>query len=264
MIPKIIHYTWFSGEHYPPKVQECIDSWAKYLPDYKLKLWDMDAVKDIDSIFLQEALSVRKWAFAADFVRQWAVYNEGGIYLDTDVMVYKSFDNFLHYRAFIGEEPYINYAFGRTFKTLTSQCFGAEKGHPFVKSCLDYYEGRHFITSKNENLPVQFRYDQTLAPLIQAEIARQYSFDWALSKSKTIQACDTGLTIFPSQYFDNNRWTKITPETVCTHLTLNSWRDSISDKQEKVSLKERIFFRFVLPYLRKFLWRLKYVVIRFD
>lgn len=264
MIPKIIHYTWFSGEPYPAEVQECLDSWAKYLPDYKLKLWDMNAVKDIDSVFLQEALSVGKWAFAADFVREWAVYNEGGIYLDTDVMLHKSFDEFLHLRAFIGEECYMYFLSGIVHTALTSHCYGAEKGHQFIKSCLDYYQGRHFIASTNDSLPVEFCFDQKLAPLIQAEIARLFGFDWALSKSKIIQNCNAGLTIFPSEYFDNSCWTKITKQTVCTHLTLNSWRDPSSDKKERVPLKERLFFRFVLPRLRRLLKTFKYVIIRFD
>ena len=91
MIPKIIHYTWFSGDEMPQIVNECMASWERHLPDYEFRLWDMDAIKDIDAVFLREALSVKKWAYAADYVRLYALYHEGGIYLDTDVMVYKSF-----------------------------------------------------------------------------------------------------------------------------------------------------------------------------
>lgn len=62
MIPKIIHYTWFSGDPFPELIQECIDSWKKWMPDYDFKLWDMASVHDIDSVFLKEALKERKWA----------------------------------------------------------------------------------------------------------------------------------------------------------------------------------------------------------
>ena len=101
MIPKIIHYTWLSGDPYPAKIKSCIDSWSRILPDYELKLWDMESIKNIDSVFLKEALAAHKWAYAADFVRLYAIYNEGGIYLDTDVKVFKSFDPLLSCKAFI-------------------------------------------------------------------------------------------------------------------------------------------------------------------
>lgn len=81
MIPKIVHYCWLSGEPYPEGIQRCIDSWHKYLPDYEFRLWDMNAVKDIDNVFLQEALQERVWAFAVDYVRLYALYHFGGIYL---------------------------------------------------------------------------------------------------------------------------------------------------------------------------------------
>ena len=264
MIPKTIHYTWFSGDPIPSRVQNCIDSWSKYLPGYKLRLWNMEAVKDIDSVFLQEALATRKWAFAADFIRLWAVYNEGGIYLDTDVLVYKSFDKFLHHRAFIGKERYFYYSEGKIHLALGSHCFGAEKGHPFIKLCLDYYGGRHFITSHDENLPIPLRYNQIIMPYIQAEIARKYGFDWNARKNEEEQLCDAGLMVYPSEYFDNANWAKKTPISVCAHLTLGSWQEHTANKQENIPLKEKIFWRFILPHLRKCLKKLGYIILRCD
>ena len=63
MIPKIIHYTWFSGEEMPQIVKDCILSWKRLMPDYEYRLWDREAIKDLDSEFLQEALAVLKWAY---------------------------------------------------------------------------------------------------------------------------------------------------------------------------------------------------------
>lgn len=223
----------------------------------------MEAVINIDSVFMKEALETYQWAFASDFIRLYALYKEGGIYLDTDVLVYKSFDEFLHHKAFIGEERYYYYTMNKIHMGLTSHCFGAEKDHPFIKSCIDYYEGRHFITSYNENLPVSLRYNQTLMPYIQAEIARKYGFDWSLRKSESIQLCDAGLTIYPPQLFDNGNWARETSESVCAHLTLGSWREPIVQEQ-KVPLKDKIFWRFILPLLRKWLKKFKYVILRCD
>ena len=40
MIPKIIHLCWLSGDPYPRKIQDCLDSWKKHLPSYEIILWD--------------------------------------------------------------------------------------------------------------------------------------------------------------------------------------------------------------------------------
>ena len=77
MIPKKIHYCWFSNEPFPEQVQQCIASWKQYMPDWEYVLWNYDRIKDIDSIWLKECLAAKKWAFAADFVRLWAVYHDG-------------------------------------------------------------------------------------------------------------------------------------------------------------------------------------------
>ena len=88
MIPKLIHYSWFSGEPYPQFLQECMDTWRKVLPDYEFMLWDAEKLAECHNVFANEAASVKKWAFAADFVRLYAVYHYGGIWLDTDVEMF--------------------------------------------------------------------------------------------------------------------------------------------------------------------------------
>ena len=107
MIPKTIHYCWFSGDPYPDLVKRCIRSWKRSLPDYKLRLWDVKSF-DFDSVpFVKEAMAEKKYAFAADYIRLYALYTEGGIYLDSDVEVFKSFNSFLNNSFFTGTEPYI-------------------------------------------------------------------------------------------------------------------------------------------------------------
>ena len=141
MIPKIIHYSWFSGEPMPEFFLQVMDTWKKVLPDYELKLWDANALKEANLTFANEAFQARKWAFAADAIRVYAVYHYGGIWLDGDAIVYKSFDPFLNCKMFIGKEYVIEFHHDGTnhnTSSLTSHCFGAEKGHPFLKDCVDY------------------------------------------------------------------------------------------------------------------------------
>lgn len=105
MIPKIIHYCWLSNDPFPEKIQMCMDSWKKIMPDYELKLWNTQNFDVENSIpYVKEAFANRKWAFVADYIRLYALYTEGGIYLDSDVKVLKRFDDFLHHSFFTSME----------------------------------------------------------------------------------------------------------------------------------------------------------------
>lgn len=59
-------------------------TWFRVTPDYEIKCWDMHTIPNI--LWVQEAISVKKWVFAADYIRLYALYTEGGKYLDTDVL----------------------------------------------------------------------------------------------------------------------------------------------------------------------------------
>ena len=85
MIPKIIHLCWFSSDPYPVEIKICLDSWRRVLPDYEIKLWDMAAARAIGIPFVNEALDERRWAFAGDVVRFYAVWKYGGVYMDSDI-----------------------------------------------------------------------------------------------------------------------------------------------------------------------------------
>ena len=88
----------------PPPVQDCIDSWKRILPDYTIKRWD-ETNFDIDSVpWVKEAIQMRKWSLASDYIRHFALYTEGGIYMDTDVKVFRPFDEFLSWDFFSSVE----------------------------------------------------------------------------------------------------------------------------------------------------------------
>lgn len=221
MIPKIIHYSWFSGEPYPEFLKECMDTWKKVLPDYEFILWDSEKLAACNNTFANEAVSVKKWAFAADFIRLYAVYHYGGIWLDTDVEMFKSFDPFLNDEMFIGREYYVHDDKEGEHTMVTSHCFGAEKNHPFLKECLEYYENRHFIRSYNDNLVQRLRYDMTIIPDLQAELMRNYGFDWD-AKRNELQVLSNGIHVYPYQWFDQPGYTSM-KDVVCIHRVAQSW-----------------------------------------
>ena len=104
MIPKVIHYCWFGKGKMPDLALKCLESWKKYCPDYVIKEWNEDNF-DLDLYpYAREAYDNRKFAFVTDVVRLYALYHEGGIYMDTDVELVNSIDKFLHHTAFSGFE----------------------------------------------------------------------------------------------------------------------------------------------------------------
>lgn len=158
MIPKIIHFCWLSGNPYPALISKCIISWKKYLPDYEIILWDKKRF-DINSVtWVKEACDNKKYAFAADYIRFYALYNFGGIYLDSDVEVLKSFNDLLEQNYFIGED-----ALG----SIEAAVIGAEKGLPWIKECLDYYKERCFI--KNDGT-----LDMKPVPILVTNVMKKY------------------------------------------------------------------------------------------
>ncbi len=146
-IPRRIHYCWLSDDPVPDELKRNIVGWKKLLPDYEFVKWDLKRFNKESSVWVKEAIEEKKYAFASDYIRLFAVYHYGGIYLDMDVEVKKSFDELL-------EEPYMLAYESPNENRIEAGCFGAEQHDPFIKACLDHYEDRHFI-GKNGILDIQ-------------------------------------------------------------------------------------------------------------
>lgn len=233
MIPKTIHYCWLSKDPLPTEVEECIKSWKKYMPDWTIKHWGMDEF-DVQSVpFVAEAVAARKWAFAADYIRVFALYHEGGVYLDSDVFVRKKMDFVLENRAFSAVEYFPHLAEEAIAKGLVNAdgkklvpeakihgiqvqaaILGAEKGHPFFKECLDYYNARHFSVEEN-GIP---REDQ-ISPIVMAGIAEKYGFRYA----DVEQDLREGFKLYPSSIFCSQPYL-MKPQAVAVHCCNASWR----------------------------------------
>ncbi len=136
MIPKIIHYCWLSGDPFPEEIAGWIDTWRRTLPDYELMLWDLERFPLEKSVWVKEAFGARKYAFAADYIRLHALYEYGGIYLDSDVEVRRPFGELLDRPFLLGYERN---------GSIEGGVMGAEPHAPWVKACLDHYLGRHFL-----------------------------------------------------------------------------------------------------------------------
>ena len=135
-IPKIIHYCWFGRGEKPELVQKCLNSWKIHLSEYQIVEWNEDTFDIHVNSYVKEAYEAKKYAFVSDYVRVYALYQYGGIYLDTDVEVFKSFNDLLHHESFWGFEQE-NY--------IATSTIGAANGNPIVEIFLDSYKGKKFI-----------------------------------------------------------------------------------------------------------------------
>ena len=103
-IPKIIHYCWFGGKEKPEQVKKCIGSWKKYLSNYQFMEWNEQNFDVNQFQYTKDAYAAKKYAFVSDVARVKALLEYGGIYFDTDVEVFKSFDDILDAKCLLGFE----------------------------------------------------------------------------------------------------------------------------------------------------------------
>lgn len=218
MIPKIIHYCWFGRGEMPELAQKSIASWHKYMPDWEYKLWNEDNF-DVNAVpYTKEAYEAKKYAFVSDYVRLWALEREGGIYFDTDVEVYRPFDELLCYKAFAGFEGSKHLPVGT--------CVLATEAHgEWVEEQFEAYRGRHFVKidgSFDMTTNVQFMMAiLSRNGLVQDGVEQDYK----------------DLHVFPVDYFSPRHTTGEyirTNNTYCEHLGLGSWSESDGSWKAKV------------------------------
>lgn len=230
MIPKIIHLCWLSGDPYPPKIAKCLQSWEKYLCDYEIILWDTKRFDLNNSLWVRQAFEKKKYAFAADYIRFYALYHFGGIYLDSDVEVLKSFDDLLDLPYFVGAEK---------AQTPEAAIMGAEKGCDWIKKCLDYYQDRSFI-SEDGSLNIQTVPDIMIRQIEQIKPVRVLSIEESLNIRQMDMQKE--VLVFNDAFFSpkvfDSRVVEITSYTYAIHHYQNSW----FSPKAKVYYRIRAFF----------------------
>lgn len=211
MIPKKIHYCWFSTDKKPYLVRKCLKSWKNVLKDYEIICWDANSF-NFDSVpFVKQAIEAKKWAFAADYIRLYALYHHGGIYLDSDIEVIKNFDKFLDNAFFAGTDK--RNPEGTHF-AIEAAIMGATPGNEYVRECMKYYENRDFIDSEG-NINCQ------IMPDVMAPILEPYGY---VAQNKT-QHLDKNYTIYSTDYFTNSLTTIDRTKVFAHHWNNASWCD---------------------------------------
>jgi mannosyltransferase OCH1-like enzyme len=139
VIPSKIHYCWFGPKPLTGLVRNCIKTWKEKLPGYEILLWN-ESNSPMHIPFVKQAYEAGKYAFVSDFVRFWALYDHGGIYLDTDMFIVRTFDDLLNSKVFFAWETAEN-------KNISCGAIGAIPGQPFILRILNYYNSLQFSTS---------------------------------------------------------------------------------------------------------------------
>lgn len=222
MIPKTIHYCWFGRGQMPELAVKCIESWKKYLPEYEIKEWNEDNFDLNLYFYVREAYDNRRFAFVTDVVRLYALYNEGGVYMDTDVEVLKPLDKFLGHHAFSGFEDLTN---------IPTGIMGAEKGSRWAKENLDYYKDRHFIVNGKPDATTN------------VTTITNHLDKYGLKHNNTFQEFEDLITIYPKDVFCPKSYEDgeihITSNTHTIHHFAGSWLDKTQQRTLELQKKMR-------------------------
>lgn len=216
---KYIHYCWFGDKPLPKLAKKCIKSWQKYLPDYKIMKWSEENVNLDECPFIRGAYDKKKWAFVADYVRAKVMYEYGGIYFDTDMLVVKNIDFLLENESFIGVEDSNMIACG---------IWGEKHSKSYLsKKLLDYYKAQDEFDDND-----MFAFS---IPKLITNALKPCGYD---PLKKGLQVLDNGFYIYPRDYFYplsyNHRNNLFTDNTCCIHYYDASWVSKWEQRENKI------------------------------
>ena len=218
-IPKIIHYCWF-GDNEPPKiVKDCMDSWKEFLPDYEIKRWD-DSNYDVNKIpFTKGAYKYRDFAFVSDYARHDILYQYGGVYLDTDVLLVKDITPLVEKGPFGGTNLAGKFASGLIL--------AAEPNMPIIKELKEIYENASYTFYHGQPNMVNCTARETI-------LLEKHDFIVDSSRKEPVNVA--GLTLYPTDYFcaynPSTGDVCMTENTYALHQFTGTWMPSWLRKRE--------------------------------
>lgn len=229
VIPKKIHYCWFSEKPMPLFLQECVQGWRELCPDYEIKEWNEKNYDVADIPYVEEAYKNGSYGFVADVARLDILYQYGGVYLDTDVTLLKSLDELLYQPAFVGVEKWGNINTG-------GGC-GAVAHHPMIREMLEYRKCFHFLQKDGSRDTATNGLYETI-PFLRH----------GMKVDNTMQIIN-GVTIYPSCVFHPYDYMSCedsrTEATIAKHHFYGGWMDKqeLHDRQDTQRMYRSILKR---------------------
>lgn len=222
IIPKIIHYCWFGGNKMADLNKRCIESWHKHCPDYEIKEWNEANCDVSETDYTRQAYEAGKFGFVSDYFRLKLLFENGGIYLDTDVELFRNPDDLLYQPAFAGVEAWgtIN----------TGGMFGSVPGHPMIEEILEKKKRCRFIEKNG-------RMNTDCNGVVETLLFVKHG----MKINNTLQRIND-VTVYPpsvcTPYDYMTGQEKIRSWTVSKHHFYGSWMDA-ADKADKVCTQKK-------------------------
>ena len=239
-VPKVIYYCWFGRGKLPKLAKKCITSWEKYCTGYKIVCINEDNFDINDNRYAKEAYKAGKWAFVSDWARLKVLYDEGGIYFDTDVELIKPIDDLINESGYMG--------FDENGVVSTGLGFACEKGNELVGRLLKDYDDIGFVKEDGT-------YDITPCPVRNTNTLKELGMD--LENKKQVFMGIRFLSreyLCPVDYYSGKK--KITKNTYSIHHYCASW---ISKRAKRTTIIKRIigvkmYEKLYGKFLYKFKW----------
>lgn len=222
MIPKIIHYCWFGKNKMPKEFEENIKTWKKCCPDYQFICWSEENFDVVSIEYVKRAYQMKKYAFVSDYVRVYALFHYGGIYLDTDVELFKPLDCFLNHRCFMGRD---RASMSIEADEVGTGLIGSEKGYGWLKEILEIYHSNQLLTPDNKI------YLKTINWIMTAQLF----VNKGLHRDNVIQNLKDGFVVYPTTFFSpmdyKTRRIYMTENTYAVHKYAASWGNKKKKKR---------------------------------
>ena len=212
-IPKVIHCIWVGDKPLPPLHKKCIDSWKKHLPEYQIKVWNEKNFPIHSIRFCAEAYHAKKYAFVSDYIRMYALYHEGGIYMDTDVEVLRAFTP-----EMLQSDGFACY---ETDQSLCTAILASAPGQKLFGQMLSYYEHTSFI---NE--------DGTQNDMPNVQKFTSIAIENGFRPNGTLSSV-AGLTIYPQAYFSPLSLYSDEPRICTDTYTIHHFSGTWCDRQTR-------------------------------
>lgn len=239
-VPHVIYYCWFGRGPLPSLAEKCLASWKRYCPDYEIVCINEDSFDVTRHPYTEQAYAAKKWAFVSDVARLQVLYDNGGIYLDTDVELLKSPNDLIAERGFMG--------FDDSGLIATGLGFACEPHNAVIGEMLRDYDGVPFVKEDGslDTVPCPDRNTATLRRL-----------------GMTVDGSDQvfmGLRMLPEEYLCPIKYytgkKRITKNTYSIHHFCASWttptakRTLFLKRLLGVALYDKLYGKF----LHKFKW----------
>ena len=239
-IPKVIHYCWFGKGQMPAIARKCIKSWEKHCPDYEIVCWNEDNFDISQNPYMKQAYDAKKWAFVSDYARLKIIYDNGGVYFDTDVQLIKPIDDLMENAGFMG--------FDENGLIASGLGFGAEKGNEIIGELLKDYDNIPFVLASGE-------YDLTPCPDRNTDTLKRLGMDVNNTNQNFM-----GVAFLPSEclcpmdYYTGKK--TITKNTYSIHYYSASWTSKTTKNTTFIKriIGVKRYNKLYGKFLHKFKW----------